>query len=334
VNPARPSWREFDAATREREYSPSSCIGGNYQPFIAAYAQRSAAARDPRSGLKGRLDLAYGESAAQRLDLFVPDVGVDGDGDAAAGVKPPLLVFIHGGYWQELSKDESSFAAADALRQGLAFAALDYTLAPAASVAEMVRECRRALAWLQAHAVELGFDGSRIVVAGSSAGAHLAAMCALPAGGVPAEKAGEGAVRATVKAAVRATAKSAVKATVKSAVKSAVRAVVLVSGIYEVEPLVGTSINAALGLDAPAAREVSPALADLRGFPPAVVCWGAVETGEFKRQGRDFAAALQRAGTPCRAFEVPERNHFDVILDLADPATPLGQATLALVRSA
>jgi len=285
-------WRDFDAATREREYSPSSCIGGNYQPFIAAYAERSAAARARFAGPASRLDLAYGDRASQRLDLFLPP--------HASAAAAPLLVFIHGGYWQELSKDESSFAAPDALAQGFAFAALDYTLAPAATVAAMVAECRQALRWLKAHAGEHGVDGRRIVVAGSSAGAHLAAMCALP-------RAGEAALA---------------------------EAAVLVSGIYEVEPLVGTSINQALGLDAAAARAVSPALAELRGFPPAVVCWGAVETTEFKRQGRDFASALQRVGTQCDAFEVPGRNHFDVILDLADPAAPLGAATLALLRAA
>lgn len=289
-------WRAFDDATREREYSPSSCIGGDYRPFIADYAERSAAARARFAGPASRLDLAYGEGPAQRLDLFVPAVSAV----AAAAGAPPLLVFIHGGYWQELSKNESSFAAADALVQGLAFAALDYTLAPAATVAAMVEECRRALAWLQARAAALGFDGTRIVVAGSSAGAHLAAMCALPG----------------------------------TAAAPLVRGAVLVSGIYEVEPLVGTSINDALGLDAAAARAVSPALAaSLQGFPPAIVAWGGVETGEFKRQGRDFAAALRRAGTRCDDFEVPGRNHFDVVLDLADPATALGEATLALVRS-
>ncbi len=299
---AAASWRDFDAATREREYSPSSCIGGNYQPFVAAYAERSAAAR---AGAAGRLDLAYGAAATQRLDLFVPtrstmDATVEGNGTSTAdAARPPLLVFIHGGYWQELSKNESSFAAVDALRQGLAFAALDYTLAPAATVADMVAECRQALHWLHAHAEALGFDAARIVLAGSSAGAHLAAMCALRTPGAP-----------------------------------QVKAAVLVSGIYEVEPLLGTSINAALGLDEAAARAVSPALADLRGFPPAVVCWGAVETGEFKRQGRGFAAALQNAGTACAMFEVPGRNHFDIVLDLVDPATELGAATLAQVRAA
>jgi arylformamidase len=293
------SWRDFDAVTREREYSPSSCIGGDYRPFIETYAQRSAAAR---ALLSPRRDLAYGDGAAQRLDLFLPDVpavpAVPGASAARGADPPPLLVFIHGGYWQELSKNESSFAAAGALRQGCAFAAVDYTLAPKATLAEMVTECRLALNWLRAHAPELGFDGGRIVVAGSSAGAHLAAMCALRVDGT----------------------------------EPVPKAAILVSGIYEVEPLVGTSINEALGLDEAAARAVSPACMSLQGAAPALVCWGDNETGEFKRQGRDYAAALQRAGVPCDMFEVAGRNHFDVILDLADESTPLGAATLARLR--
>lgn len=301
MQPDPEPWRTWDSATREREYSPSSCIGGNYRPHIAAYAERSAAARARFADGAARLNLAYGASASQRLDLFVPSGSTSGASEKGeARRKPPLLVFIHGGYWQELSKEESSFAAAEALAQGLAFAALDYTLAPAASVATMVAECRQALAWLHAQAGALGFDAARIVVAGSSAGAHLAALCALPG----------------------------------TAAAQVVRGAVLVSGIYEVEPLVGTSINDALGLDATAARAVSPALAtDLRGFPPSVVCWGEIETAEFKRQGRDFASRLRRAGSQCDVFEVPGRNHFDVILDLADPATRLGAATVALVRA-
>jgi arylformamidase len=271
---------------REREYSPSSCIGGNYQPLIQAYAQQSRAAR---SATPGRLGLAYGRGASQRLDLFVPA--------PALGAAPPLLVFIHGGYWQELSKEDSAFPANHCVQQGWAFAALDYTLAPHATVAQMVAECRDALAWLHGNAANLGIDARRIVVAGSSAGAHLAAMAALPQPRV-----------------------------------AGVKACVLVSGIYALEPLVGTSINAALGLTRESARQVSPALLSLQGFPPSVVCWGEVETAEFKRQSRDFAAQLERAGTACETFEVPQRNHFDVILDLADPATRLGRAVAAAVR--
>ncbi len=303
-------WRELGAAERERELSPSSCIGGDYQPFIAAYAQRSAAARSHLPHQTWR----YGDAAAQQLDLFLP---------APTAVPAPLLLFIHGGYWQELSKQESAFAAEQAVAQGLAFAALGYTLAPQASVAEIVAECRQALAWLSEHAARLGFDGGRIVLAGSSAGAHLAAMAALPGAAAMVALPGAAAMAALPGAAAMAALPGA---------GPRVAGVVLVSGLYELEPLVGTSINTALGLTPAAAQAVSPALLELAGFPPSAVCWGGIETAEFKRQGRDFAQRLQQVNTPCKVFEVPQRNHFDVILDLADAATELGRVTLALLR--
>jgi arylformamidase len=283
-------WRDLDLAAREREYTPSSCIGGNYQPFVQAYADRSHAARQQ---LPVQRNLQYGNEVTQRLDLFVPPTA-----PGRAATPPALLVFIHGGYWQELCKDDSSFPATDCVTQGIAYAAIDYTLAPRASVAQIVAECRGALHWLHANAPALGFDARRIVVAGSSAGAHLAAMTALP---------GKGA--------------------------APVRGAVLVSGIFELEPLIGTSINGALGLTPPSARELSPALHDVTGFPPSIVCWGEVETSEFKRQSRDFAARLDAADTACQVFEVPQRNHFDIILDLADPQTLLGRAVTELIRS-
>jgi len=111
----------FSLAEREREYSPSSCIGGNYQPCLQEYADRSAAT--PAACTVHR-DLAYGEKLSERLDLFLPT------STAAASQPVALLVFIHGGYWQELSKASSLFAAAGCIEAGVAFAAIDYTLAP------------------------------------------------------------------------------------------------------------------------------------------------------------------------------------------------------------
>lgn len=281
---------------REREYSPSFCIGGNYQPFLQQYASRSAVARQQ---LPASLGLAYGDKPSNTLDLFLPA------GASSAAQRPPLLLFIHGGYWQELSKNESLFAAADCIAAGAAFAALDYTLAPDATLAQMVCECRNALRWLQAHATALGFDPQRILVAGSSAGAHLAAMSCLRAWpgdadlppGLPA-------------------------------------AAALVSGIYDLQPLIGTSINDKPALTADSAAAVSPQFFELTGFPPSLVCWGAIETGEFKRQSRAFAQALDAAAAgPLAVFESPGRNHFDVILDLARPGSALGDATLQLLRA-
>lgn len=281
---------------RERAYSPSSCIRGNYQPFITAYQTRSADARAECIALGATWSTySYGQQAAQQLTLCLPCAT-----NAPATHPSGLLVFFHGGYWQELSAQDSLFPATACIQRGLAFAALDYTLAPAASVTDIVAECRRALVWLFQHANALGVDASRIVVAGSSAGAQLAAMVAMQ-GALPDGAGGFFTVRAAV----------------------------LVSGIFELEPLVGTSINTALGLDAVAAQQASPALLPLSGFPRALVSWGAVETEEFKRQSRDFAHALAAAGTPCESFEVPRRNHFDVIMDLVDASTGLGAATLS-----
>ena len=299
--PPAATWRSLDAAAREREYSPSSVIGGDYQPFIRAYTERSAEAR---RATPGKLNLRYGDADAQCLDLFIPSARSAGH----AAQLPPLLLLIHGGYWQELSKNESSFGATQCVNQGIAFAALDYPLAPRANVAQIVASCRAALAWLEANAATLGFDPQRIVVAGSSAGAQLAAMTALARDPAQPGRAAR-------------------------PIAACVRAVVLVSGIYELEPLLGTSINTALGLTQRTARALSPALRELKGFPPGIVCWGEFETAEFKRQSRDFAARLARAGSACSMFEVAQRNHFDIMLDLADPATALGRAVANLIRA-
>ena len=264
------NWRSLSDVEREREYSPSSCIGGDYMPYLRAYADRSASARrehPPRT-------LRYGPGEPQTIDLFMP----------STVARPSVLVFFHGGYWQELSKRESAFAAPQCLAHGIAYAAVDYTLAPKATLSAIVDECRTAVACL----AEVG----PLVVAGSSAGAHLAAMVA----------------------------------------NERLKGVVLVSGIFELEPLIGTSINTALCLDVAEAARNSPMRRPLEGFPPSLVCWGDNETDQFKRQSRAFAQALHVAGAECSVFECPGRNHFDVILDLADPATELGRRTLDLLQ--
>jgi arylformamidase len=283
------TWQNLSDAERERQYSPSSCIGGNYQPFIDAYAQRSQLAfEQTKAGRANWRKLRYGDQKSQSISLCLP---------ASGHVrKPGLLVFIHGGYWQELSAKDSLFPAYQCLERGIAFAAIDYTLAPKASVSYIAAECRNAVQYLQVHADSLGLDASRIVLAGSSAGAHLAAMvCASPIG-------------------------------------DTLCGAILVSGIYELTPLVGTTMNKALALDGKTARAESPQhLALRRPFPPTFIGYGEIETSEFKRQSEAFADKLRARDTRVACAEIPGKNHFDVILDLAKHDSILGATTLSFL---
>lgn len=277
-----PQWRGMDAQTRADAYSPSKALSdGDLMPFIRAYIAESAAAYAANPSVK---TLEYGAKPANTLDIVIPK----------ANGPVPLHVFIHGGYWQELSKKESFFLASQTVQQGIAFATLDYTLAPEASLDEIVAECTEALVFLIDAASDLGIDPARIIVSGSSAGAHLAAMCSLK---LPADKQPSG--------------------------------VVLVSGVYDLEPLIGTYVNDALNLDLAAAQRNSPALATLATFPKAIIAWGGHETDEFKRQSRHFAELLSAAGRSAEMIEMTPRNHFDIVFDLANDST-LGRKTTAL----
>lgn len=270
-------WRGWPLERLEREYSPSSCVPA-LAPLLQAYADRSARAYATRAHRTVR----YGDGDDELIDLF------------PAGGRAPLVVFLHGGYWQELSRRESTFGAIDAVPQGIAWAAVEYTLAPHASLARIVDQCRRAVRRLRADAAALGCDPDRVWLAGSSAGAHLAAMVLLdPMAGAPPAGA------------------------------------LLLSGVYDLRPLVPTYVNRALGLDDAQAWSLSP----LAGMPPAacdtVVAWGEHETASFVAQSRAYARAVG-AGT---ALEVAGRNHFDLVFDLLAPGTALGDTVLARVSS-
>jgi len=252
----------------EQEYSPSSRVGGSAQPFVDDYVARSAAAR---ATLGDRVHELPGGTQ------FVT---------AAPGA--PLLVFVHGGYWQALSAEASLYLAPGALAQGWAYAAVEYPIAPAGSLPAMIEACRGALGELAA----LG-PHREVVLAGHSAGAHLAAMVALAE--VP---------------------------------SLAVDRVVLLSGVYDLRPIVHTSVNEAIGLTDDAAATLSPALLPVAVPTRTLVTWGDNETDAFKAQSHVMAAKLRLAGAAVTEFERAPRHHFDIVDDLVDPADPIGAFTL------
>src|SRR3954451_24896312 len=156
----------LDRAAREREYSPSSAIDGDYAAYLQRYDDDSAEAFRT---LPVERDLRYGAAPRALLDYFPAP---------ASAQRPGLFVYIHGGYWQELSKEQSAFIAPAWHAAGFACATVGYTLAAQGRVPAIVSECRSALTSLHRQADVLGFDNQAIVVAGSSAGGYLAAACA------------------------------------------------------------------------------------------------------------------------------------------------------------
>jgi acetyl esterase/lipase len=199
-------------------------------------------------------------------------------------VHPPrgLFVFVHGGYWQRLDKSFFSHLAEGPLARGFAVAIPSYTLCPDIRLSGIVQE----IAAFLGHVADK-VDGP-ITLAGHSAGGHLVArMVASPS-------------------------------PLADNVRARIAAVVPISGVHDLRPLLDNSMNAVLHLDAAEARAESPALLDPAVTVP-VTCWvGGDELPEFLRQNALLASLWYGVGVPTRAVVSPGRHHFDVIDDLAD----------------
>src|SRR5271169_4095157 len=155
-------YRGLDRTQLDTAYNNSAAVPER-DAIVAGWAARSAQVRRERTG---HLDLAYGDSPRERLDLFL-----------AADPKAPTLAFVHGGYWQmnDLAKESFAFFAEGLLPLGINLAVIEYTLAPAARLDRIVAEMRRSVRWLAEHLAEYDADPTRLYVAGHSAGGHLTA---------------------------------------------------------------------------------------------------------------------------------------------------------------
>jgi len=254
----------------EAEYNNRARVPGH--PAVMAGWVKDAA--DYREKHPPRVS-SYGPGERNRIDLF------PGNGDG------PLVVFIHGGYWQALDGSSFSHCARGLNAHGISVAVPTYDLCPAVTVGDIIAQMRMA-------SRELAKLGQRLVVSGHSAGGHLAAC--LLATDWPAFDA--------------------------SLPKNLVSAAYAISGLFDLPPLVGTSINNALRLDRLSAKAASPLFwtPPVRGSLDAVV--GGNESAEYFRQSRSIAEAWGR-GIATRFGTVPGANHFTAIAPLADPNSPM-----------
>jgi len=273
--------------TAARDYEAEYNNSRRVPEFPAIAARWQSASNAYRRRARARLDVPYGAGERQRYDLFET-------GEAAA----PLLVYLHGGYWQE--GDRTLYAhLADAFNaRGVRVAIPSYSLCPAVEVAEIVAEIQRFLGVLWRE------TSARPLLVGHSAGGHLtAAMLATDWTAVP-EVPGD-----------------------------LIAAGVPISGVFDLEPLVTTSINRALRLDRERARRVSP----LRWPRPAgartvLAVVGAEESAEFRRQSRELCRQWAAPGWETECLEVAGANHFTVIDELARAGSALQERVLALAR--
>ena len=154
-------YRGMDRAQLDAGYNNGAAVPER-DAIIADWRKRSERLR---SRHPGHLDLPYGDSPRERVDLFL-----------AADPKAPTLVFIHGGYWQMNDKEDYAFIGEGTLPHGVNLALIEYTLAPAARLDRIVAEVRRAVQFLAEHLGDYGADPARLYVSGHSAGGHLTAM--------------------------------------------------------------------------------------------------------------------------------------------------------------
>ena len=143
-------YKGFDQQELDIQYKAAATVP-NMQDFIDDYISLSSIARDTLDCIS---DLRFGPSDTETLDLFpVPDAK-----------NTPLFIFIHGGYWRMLSKNESSFMAPNLVKNGIAVASINYTLVPPANIDQIVAECRRAIKWLYDNSVNYNIEPIHLIL--------------------------------------------------------------------------------------------------------------------------------------------------------------------------
>ncbi|HEX9789453.1 MAG TPA: alpha/beta hydrolase [Kiloniellales bacterium] len=266
--------------------------------YFDRWAKESAAVR---ARIGGRLDLAYGDTGGQTLDLFLPKNG-SSVGPEGVSVRPPVLVFIHGGYWQSLDKGDFSYLAPPFLEAGIAFASVNYDLAPKIGIADIVAQIRRAILWLADTGANHGLDVDRLYVAGHSAGGHLAAMALLTEW-----------------------------AAIANGRPRPVKGACAISGVYELEPLRRSYHQDILRIDPATEATMSPARLLPKESGPLILAVGGEETAEFLLQQAELAAAWTDHGLPVRVVDLPGRNHFSAADALGMAGHPLFTAVKDMV---
>ncbi len=274
-----PIYRGIDRQALDAAYNNGNAVADSAQ-WVQGWRETSAAVRAKPDA---RLDLPYGPRPRQRVDFF-----------PTAAPNAPLFVFIHGGYWQRNEKETFAFVAKGPRGRGINVALPGYTLAPEASLTDIVAEIRLALDFLTAQTRDLGFDATRIVVGGWSAGGHLTASVAN---------------------------------------HPAVHGSLPISGIFDLEPIALTYLNEKLQLSVGEIASLSPLRHLSASLPPLCVAVGGAELAELRRQSKEYAAAARASCVAVEFMELADHHHFSILDELARSDGALTRALEKLVAA-
>src|SRR5579864_1341474 len=239
--------------------------------------------------------LAYGPTGIEQLDLY-----------RSKRPRAPAQIFVHGGAWRGGAAKDYAFLAEIFVGAGAHFLALDFAPVPptGGNLVPMVNQVRHAIAWIWRNAPRLGIDRGQLYLSGFSSGGHLAAVA------LTTDWNGFAAPRDVIKGGF------------------------CCSGIYDLKPVRLSARSRYVRVDDEAERDLSPIRHLDRLNAPVVVAYGSLETPEFQRQNREFAAAVQAAGKPVELLVGANYNHFELFETFGNPYRLLGRAALEQMKLA
>ncbi|MCB8838321.1 alpha/beta hydrolase [Aurantimonas sp. VKM B-3413] len=270
-------WASLTQAERDAAYNNNAAVANS----AALVEARDRASSLVRASYPAKLDLSYGSAERMQFDLYPAQDG-----------RAPCLVFIHGGYWQKNSREVFAAYAEGALAAGWSVAMPSHTLAPHASLSDIVAEIGDALDWITREGRFHGIDGP-LVLAGWSAGAHLAAMLLS---------------------------------------HSSVVAGLAISGVYDLAPIRDTFLNAALKLTDDEIATLSPLTLPVTQKPLAIA-YGTKEVPALVHDAIRFHERRAAAGAPGPLIPVEGADHFTILDELRSPSGTLVKAAGDLIGS-
>ncbi|MBR1285690.1 alpha/beta hydrolase [Bradyrhizobium sp. AUGA SZCCT0177] len=257
-------WRAMSQQDRDLGFNNGVAVPGAVE-LVAGWEQRSA---DMRKRFPDQLDLRYGPRERNRIDFL------------KAADKAPTLLFIHGGYWQTRAKEAFTVFAEGPMAHGINVALIGYTLAPDATLDEIVAEIHSGIDYLTGQLPALGAAGDDIVVSGWSAGGHLTSMALS---------------------------------------HPKVRGGMAISGIFDLEPIRHSYLNEKLKADEATSHRNSPMMMAGGPLKPLSLVAGSAELPLLRKQTADFAGHRAKHGLPVTYEEIPGADHFSIMHEMMAP---------------